>query len=98
MTSSVLAGSLNWDGILTVLVIVILLVGVIAAGTAWQIWITGKVGRKVLSGPRLEAVSGVQRQRVRTLARISIRFLNATGFHRLARQLDRSDMSNEKET
>ena len=88
---------MTWDNIMTVVVIVILLGGVIAAGTAWQIWIARKVAEHSLTDARLEAVDGVPRQRVRTLARISIRFLNITRFHGLARQLERSAMSNEKE-
>jgi len=97
VTLSGLAGWLNWDSILTVVVIVIVLAGIIAAGTAWQIWISGKAAGHFLSDPSLDALDGVRRRRVRILARISIRFLKITGFHRLARQLESSARSSEKE-
>ena len=85
------------DNILTVFVIVILFGGIIVAGTAWQIWIAGKAAGHFLSDQHLEAVDDLQRRRVGALARISIRFLNGTGFHRLARQLESSARSNEKD-
>ncbi len=86
---------MSWDNVLTIAVIVILLAGIIAIGTVWQIWISRMVARNVLTRQRLETLPGPQRRRVATLARIAIRFLNVTGLHRLARELERSVLSDQ---
>ncbi len=88
---------MSWDNTLTIAVIVILLVGIIAAGTIWQIWVARKVGGSVLTRRNLEALHGAQRRRVATLARIAIRSLKFTGLRGLARQLEKAVLSDSKD-
>jgi hypothetical protein len=88
---------MNWQSVVILAGFIAVLAGIVVAGTAWQLWVTRKVARGILYQRSAKAKAAARQPRIRSLQAAAVRLLRATGFRGLARDVERSIASTDKD-